>query len=545
MSARHRPRPLLGARTATLSDLEIAIIMLYDPHFHKVADSLTYAKDDSTVIGHRDSDYPKAIVLLIGVMSRVCRSLPKAEAMFRTPDTWQAIRKHWRLAKQSGVIGEGHPDELPRKPVSAAQWRYMVERIKDQPARFDVFTSAFTEAAIDQALEFGYFQEGSLSNPALTSSLFSDGTEIKSQYRSYVAKVKDPADGDSLRLAAVEPGSVDKARAWLVQVDGKWKAVDPNTGEVLKKMPVDVEALASGKYGPTQAAYNVVPLSVRSSEPNSRVTLGIDMDFKDSDEAQTTLRLVKRVTEGRLQGKVQCMITDLILRGVHHATLYREHGIIPVNKVAAAVAKDEEYRDVVNAKGKRVKTLPIRRVTHHRADGTPCHHLLEAHDGTLVEVDWDQDGANMVVVNTPRRLQVKKARELTGQGEHYRISVGYTVTCRHGEFEVWVSPHKENGGDGRKIAENFRIFPEGDDVFKALYGAGRNTSEGGNAHHKATYPHKRAQAVGRIPILLDVHLYFIYDNAKSWYFQSGWKTVDRLIHGGEAGLTEPTLELAS
>ena len=76
---------------------------------------------------------------------------------------------------------------------------------------------------------------------------------------------------------------------------------------------------------------------------------------------------------------------------------------------------------------------------------------------------------------------------------------------------VWVSPHKENGDDGRKVAENYRVFQEGDDVFKALYGAGRNSSEGGNAHHKATYPHKRAQAVGRIPILLDVHLYFIYD----------------------------------
>ncbi len=545
MSARHRPRPLLGARTATLSDLEMAIIMLYDPYFHQVAGSLTYAKDDATVSGHRANDYPKAIVLLIGVMSRVCRSLPKAEAMFRTPDTWQAIRKHWRLAKQTGVIGDDQPDELPMKPVSAAQWRYMVVRIKDQPIRFDAFTSAFTEAAVDQALEFGYFQEGSLSNPALTSSLFSDGTEIRSQYRSYVAKVKDPTDGDRLRLAAVEPGADDKPRAWLVEAEGKWTAVDPDTGEVLKKIPVDVEALASGKYGPTQAAYNVVPLSVRSSEPNSRVTLGIDMDFKDSEEAKTTLRLVKRVMEGRLRGKVQCMITDLILRGVHHVTLYKEHGIITVNKVAAAVAKDEEYRDVLNAKGKRIKTLPVRRVTHHREDGAPCHHLLEAHDGTLVEVDWDQDGANMVVVNTPKRLQVKKAHELTALGAHYRISVGYTVTCRHGDFEMWISPHKESGDDGRKIAENYRVFPEGDDVFKALYGAGRNTSEGGNAHHKATYPHKRAQAVGRIPILLDVHLYFIYDNAKSWYFQKGWKIVDRLVHGGEADLMNPAFELAS
>ena len=71
-------------------------------------------------------------------------------------------------------------------------------------------------------------------------------------------------------------------------------------------------------------------------------------------------------------------------------------------------------------------------------------------------------------------------------------------------------------------------------MFKSLYGAGRNTSEGGNAHHRNTYPHKRAQAVGRIPILLDVHLYFIYDNAKTWYFQEGWRVVDPLVHGSSS-----------
>ncbi len=81
----------------------------------------------------------------------------------------------------------------------------------------------------------------------------------------------------------------------------------------------------------------------------------------------------------------------------------------------------------------------------------------------------------------------------------------------------------------------------------SLFGAGRNTSEGGIAHHKVTYPHKRAQAVGRIPILLDAHLYFyfIYDNAKSWYFQTGWKVVDQMVHGGGADVTEPVLELVS
>ena len=544
MSVRHRPRPLRGSRTAALSDLEMALIMLYDPHFHKVARSLSYAKDDATVIGHRDSDYPKAIVLLIAVLSRVCRSLPKAEAMLRTPDTWQAIRKHWRLAKQAGVIGADQPDDLPTKPISAAQWRYMVERIKEQPALFDSFIAAFTEAAIDQALNHGYFQEGSTSNPALSSSLFSDGTEIRSQYRSYVDEVVDPETGE-LRLAAIDPGRDLRVRAWLVEVDGKWTAVDPVTGKRLRKMPVDVEALASGKYGPRQAAYNVVPLSVRSSEPNSRVTLGIDMDFKDSEEAKTTLRLLDRVLAGRLQSKVQTMITDLILRGVHHVALFKKHGIITVNKVAAAVAKEEEYLDVLNSKGKRIKTFPIGRHSHDRADDVPCHHELAAHDGTIVEVDWDQDGGNTVVVDTPERIQVKRARELIRPDIAYRFNVGYTIKCRHGDFPAWTSPHKKSGDDGRKFAENVRVFPEGDPVFKSLYGAGRNTSEGGNAHHKNTYPHKRAQAVGRIPILLDVHLYFIYDNAKTWYFQEGWRVVDPLVHGSSSERVKSTLELAS
>ena len=58
-------------------------------------------------------------------------------------------------------------------------------------------------------------------------------------------------------------------------------------------------------------------------------------------------------------------------------------------------------------------------------------------------------------------------------------------------------------------------------------------------------PHKRAQAVGRIPILLDVRLYFIHDNAKSWNFQTGWKIVNQFVHGGEADLMELALELAS
>ena len=96
----------------------------------------------------------------------------------------------------------------------------------------------------------------------------------------------------------------------------------------------------------------------------------------------------------------------------------------------------------------------------------------------------------------------------------HQVTHGAICTFHADRRAGWIPPHKENRVDGHKVAENCRVFSESDDVVKALYGAGRNTSEGGNAHHGTTYLHKRAQAVGRIPILLDVHLHFICDNAK-------------------------------
>lgn len=49
-------------------------------------------------------------------------------------------------------------------------------------------------------------------------------------YRSYVDEVVNPETGE-LRLAAIDPGRDLRVRAWLVEVDGKWTAVDPVTGK--------------------------------------------------------------------------------------------------------------------------------------------------------------------------------------------------------------------------------------------------------------------------------------------------------------------------
>lgn len=152
--------------------------------------------------------------------------------------------------------------------------------------------------------------------------------------------------------------------------------------------------------------------------------------------------------------------------------------------------------------------------------------LLEA---PTVEVD--ELGASLL-----RRegRPVDVAGELPSSEKRFRFNEQYRIECPDGAFTFFLCPHKShNGDDGRHVAENSRIFPEGSEVFTALYGSGRNTSEGGNAQMKDAYPHKRSQASGRLPVLLDAYLYFVLDNAKTWYFQCGWEVVDPLLHASE------------
>jgi hypothetical protein len=147
----------------------------------------------------------------------------------------------------------------------------------------------------------------------------------------------------------------------------------------------------------------------------------------------------------------------------------------------------------------------------------------------MIEVDFNQDGTAFVEVGRPVQFQVKRSARITN-GRRYHFNEGFHVNCPHGDFDIWCCPPEPHGDDdGRHVAENSRIFPEGGEIFRGLYGAGRNTSEGGNAHHKDTYPHKRSQASGRVPVLLDAYLYYLIDNATTWYFQVGWACVDEFL----------------
>lgn len=534
-----------SGRTNVLSPFETAVALLHCPQFHQVAATIPYRKDDDTEHGHRDRDYPKGIVLMFGVLSRTCRSQPKAEAMLRPPEQWELIRRHWEIACATGVVPAEDRALLPRKPIKVGQWRYAQNLLTSDTAAMERFEQAFVDAAVDLALSLGYFSDGSFTNPAKTSCLFADGTEVRSQYRSYLEKRVDEATGVN-RLAAIDPNAKDRVRAWLDNSSGKWRAINPTTGEILRKLPVDPDALASEKYGPTQSAYNVVPIGVRGDRPNSRVTLWVGIDEKENSEAATILRGVDDLQVTQLAGRVQGLITDKIIRGVHQVELYTKYGIVPITKVASSSStstdasgggvESDALRDVVliesQRKKRRVKSLPLPPVSHEVMNGKQCCHQLMLIDGSVVEVDFDEDGSSLVEVSRPTKQQVKRSRRAGGR---YHFVDGYEIECRHGSFVTWLCPHKEfNGDDGRRTAENHRIFPEGSDHFQRLFGAGRNSSEGGNAHHKDTYPHKRSQSSGRLPVHLDMYLYFIGENARTWYLQGGFEVVDPVLYGGDS-----------
>ncbi len=536
-----------------LGELEVAVILIHMPGFHRLAATLPYKKDADDVSGHRDRGYPKAIVLLMGVMARKCRSLPRAEAFFRPPSTWAEIRRQWQLATERGTVSDADAVELPRKPIRAGQWRYAAALLASDRDAFDTFEEVFLEVGVDLAEQLGYFKKGSLTRPDITSCIFTDGTELRSQYRSFPDWREDPETGER-RLAAIDPGRRGAIRCWLVKdEDGRWRGVDPVTGEIARKLPVDPDALASGKYGPTQAAYNIVPMSVRNGrdeagrgrcrlreDENSRVTLLVGMDETENTEAATILSCMERICATRLAGSIQCLITDMIIRGKHMVPLYRRCGVIPVTKVAAASddGSSEDGEDRVpsgggrsdNEQEKTAKKLQIGTQSHVLPNGKECKHMLSRVDGALVEVDFNEDGSELIEVGRPALLQVKRSVSNSSE-EPFRFNEQYLIECPDGAFTFFLCPHKShNGDDGRHVAENSRIFPERSEVFTSLYGSGRNTSEGGNAQMKDAYPHKRSQASGRLPVLLDAYLYFVVDNAKTWYFQSGWEVVDPLVH---------------
>ncbi|MCU1690733.1 MAG: hypothetical protein JWN20_2661 [Jatrophihabitantaceae bacterium] len=98
---------------------------------------------------------------------------------------------------------------------------------------------------------------------------------------------------------------------------------------------------------------------------------------------------------------VQAVVYDGALRGVHLEELMTRHGLVVVNKVAAAPLSDAEKAERGGIKA--AESYPLGSWEHDTNDGA-CTHTLAAVDGAIVEVTLDDTGDPAGGGLTRRRL---------------------------------------------------------------------------------------------------------------------------------------------
>src|SRR5581483_10509896 len=187
----------------------------------------------------------------------------------------------------------------------------------------------------------------------------------------------------------------------------------------------------------------------------------------------------------------QGLIYDTALRGVHHQTLLRDLGLLPINRVTAAKAGATKPRR--NANERRVEKLAYvetREVTG--PDGTDRDIDLYAQGGAIGLGVRNADGE---IIFTPLpRVRTHRNADKSGR---YRWYNDHRLPEHLGGGTVTVRLHAD-GSDierGFNRTENVRPIPAVDPDFAALFRR-RNDAESINRALDDTLWLRRAHSVG-------------------------------------------------
>lgn len=165
--------------------------------------------------------------------------------------------------------------------------------------------------------------------------------------------------------------------------------------------------------------------------------------------------------------------------------------------------------DVCRPRGRVLQTCPC--VYHpigcRENTRSGCLHTLHVRNGTIVDVALADVGSPVVVPEATRK-PVKRAKR--GDGT-WRFNMCVTIECRHGNFDIWASPHAT---DARSwLPEHIRLLPPDDPAFAPLYGR-RNDVEALNNTFKRSLLVDRATSVGWQRQLVDMYSYAILQTAQ-------------------------------
>jgi hypothetical protein len=402
--------------------------------------------------GGRSRDYPDYMYLVFEALISVYASARQVEAELSHKVVWKLIRR---------TVKKMFPDDesmrLPSRPMRRHHYLYGRNRYLSNPAVLAGLASLHRELAADQARELGLMDPegpGSFTHPHLSRMLHADGKVVTPLYKGRLGE--------------------------------EW--VDKKTGEI-KQVRYEPDAdLHFEGTGETAYGTKFVLVAARSEEVRGRIILDTEWVPEKGGEAKVAMGCFTRLR--RLVPGALGVVYDTALRGVHHQTLLREHGWIPVNRVTAAVAGSKQPR---RAEGRRVeKSVHVEDREVTLSDGSRRTLQLYARAGAMgIGELTDKGELDFVEL---RRIRTSRKQDGSGLFRWYN---DYELPESYGGKTVTVRLYNNDEDAARKFnrTENVRPIPPSDPAFRGIYSR-RSDSESINRGLEDTLYLNRAHSVG-------------------------------------------------
>lgn len=401
--------------------------------------------------GGRKRDFPDYMLVVYEALISVYGSARQVEAEISHPVIWRSMRK--QVKRRFPHKPTMH---LPRRPMRRHHYLYGRNRYL---ARSDVLKELgrlHRALAGEQARRVGLLDErtgGSWTHPHLNRMLYADGKVVTPLFKG-------------------QPGET---------------RVDKATGEIKQVRHEPDADLHFEGTGETAYGTKFVIVAARDSYVRSRMILDIEWVGDKGGEARVAMDCFTRLAPS-VPG-AQGVIYDTALRGIHHQKLLRELGLLPVNRVTAAVKGSKTPR---RKDGRRVeKSVHVEDKIIVIAGETRRISLF-ARGGAIGVVEFDDSGEP--VFTELRRIRTHRSRDKSGL---YRWYNDYILPEELGGKVITVRLHGNDDDARRKFnrTENVRPIPPSDPAFAKLY-ARRNDSESINRSIDDSMWLSRAHSVG-------------------------------------------------
>ena len=445
-----------------ISALERIEAILANPEIHHLAAAIPTPRRE---LGGRPRQHPAFMAIVFEALISVYGSARQVEAELSHPALWRWIRR--LVWKRLGA-------RLPRRPMRRHHYLYIRNRYLTDPEILEQLGEVHRRVAARQALQLGLLDidaAGSWTHPSLDRLLYGDGKVITPLFRA-------------------KPG---EAR------------VDRETGEIRPLRAEHDAALHFEGTGETAWGTKFVLLAARGTAVHSRIILDAAYVPKPGAEAATAMDCLHRTAP--LVPGAQAVVYDTALRGVHHQTILRDLGLLPINRVTAAKASSKKPRR--DTRDHRVeKTVLVEVKTIELPDGTARQVSLYAQGGAICVGVLDVTGEMHL---TPlQRIRTHRNADKSG----YRWYNDYLLPDDLGRAVVTVRLHgdKTDADRGFNRAENVRPIPPGDPDFVTLFRR-RNDAESINRALEDTMWLRRAHSLGYRRQLLNLLGYALSVNS--------------------------------